>query len=379
MSKLTRAGLLAEHRRVRLALGTALLAVAACGESSTNAPRGVPDATTSDAPSDSAVTDAGDATDTGDAADAAAEVSCTTNGGTRDAAADAAPDADPGCWYDLPCGISGSGMAVVGCDLYATEPPDASLAERALGCWLVEGQGCEGDAYAPGPHGAVLIECKDCLGGGGRRPRGLRRPPTPQAADALGAYFARMAHDEAASIVAFERMGEELARWDAPATLIRAAARARRDEIRHARVMARLARDYGGSAPAPRVRRPTPRSLEAMARENAVEGCVNETYGALLLAWQARFAPGAALRRTFASIAADEARHAALAWALARWSDARLTPPARARVLGARRRALGRLRSQLGTGDARAFERGVGRPDPAQAVALLDALAARLA
>lgn len=364
MSRLT------QSSTIHAALGAALLAVAACGESS-SADHTVPDAAVDAAGADRAVADAGDA------ADAPSEISCNSTAGQRDASADAAPDADPGCWYRLPCGIQGTGMEVVGCELYSVEPPDASLAERALGCWLEPGDGCDADAYAPGPNGGVTIECKECLGGGGRRPRGLRGPASAPAPTALGAYFARMAFEEAASVLAFERMRDELTRFRAPTTLIRAADRARRDEVRHARAMARLARRHGAAAPAPRLRR-SRRSLEAMARENAVEGCVHETWGALLLAWQARFAPDASLRRTLAPIAADEARHAALAWWLAEWAAAHLDAPAVARVRRARHRALTALCARLAHAPPEPFDRDAGRPTPDQAVALLDALAARL-
>ena len=42
------------------------------------------------------------------------------------------------------------------------------------------------------------------------------------------------------------------------------------------------------------------------------------------------------MRRTFARIAADETRHAALSWAVARWAERRLDAAARARIAAAR-------------------------------------------
>jgi len=56
------------------------------------------------------------------------------------------------------------------------------------------------------------------------------------------------------------------------------------------------------------------RTLFEVALENAVEGCVRETYGAAVGAWQARRAPDDRVRRAFAPVVADEARHADLAW-----------------------------------------------------------------
>lgn len=378
--------LLAEQRRVRCALGAALLAAAplgtavACGESSSPGHTTSRDAAPGDAPADAGTAPDADAAVTdASTGDAAVEGACIVSAGPRDAAADAGPDADPGCWYDLPCGLVDSGLTVIGCDLYTVDPAEASLDARAFGCWVAQGKGCEGDAYAPGPNGAVTIECTDCLGGGGRRPAGLEEPPPAVGADALGAYFSSMAHEEAASVMAFERLQRELEQWGAPAALVRGAARARCDEIRHARCMARLAAQHGARAARPRVGGQSARSLESMARENAVEGCVHETYGAALLAWQARSAPDSSLRDAFASIAADEARHAALSWAVARWLEQRLDPRSCRRVLRARHRAFRALRRRVLATSSRPFDGPAGRPERAQALRLLDALVAHLA
>src|SRR4051812_46297678 len=88
----------------------------------------------------------------------------------------------------------------------------------------------------------------------GPPPGGLARPRLVGTATAIGAYFARMAHYEGASVPAFERLRDELASHDAPASLVRAADRAARDEVRHTRAMGRLARASGAAIPAVRVR-----------------------------------------------------------------------------------------------------------------------------
>ena len=297
--------------------------------------------------------------------------------------ADAGADAAAICFYTLPCGLP-SGLFPIGCDVYSESPADAA---QPFGCSLLEGEGCAAGTYVPGDGGAVTLSCPGCLGGsGGRRPRGLVRPPALRAPTALGAYFARMAYDEAASVHAFRRLRDDLARHDAPDALVLAAARSARDEERHARVMARYARGQGATVDAPRVRRGKPRSLEAVARENAVEGCVHETFGALLLHWQAAHARDASVRRTFARIAADETRHAALAWAVARWAEGRLDAAGRARVAAARARALDGLVTMgaaapeplgCGTYDARDAS-PVGRPDRRARAALLSGLILRL-
>jgi hypothetical protein len=112
-----------------------------------------------------------------------------------------------------------------------------------------------------------------------------------------------------------------------------------------------------------------------MARENAVEGCVNETFGALVAAWQAAHARDASRRRSFARIAADEARHAALSWAVARWAEGRLDSGARARVAAAAARAARALRKE---GASWPFDAEVGRPGPAARAALAAGMIRRL-
>jgi hypothetical protein len=67
---------------------------------------------------------------------------------------------------------------------------------------------------------------------------------------------------------------------------------------------------------------PVQRSLEQLAVENAVEGCVRETYGALLATWQARAAAEPRVRAMMAAVAVDETRHAQLAWDLDAWRNA---------------------------------------------------------
>jgi hypothetical protein len=89
------------------------------------------------------------------------------------------------------------------------------------------------------------------------------------------------------------------------------------------------------------------RTLEDVARDNAVDGCVRETFGALLGSVQAARARDARLRAFFAGIVEDELAHAALAWDLHRHLVRRLSTAARARVLAAQTRAL----AELGDGE----------------------------
>ncbi len=360
-----------EQRRLRRAFATLVFALGpaalaqACGSAA--APEGLDAGTGGAARGDGGV-EAGPGTDSeidgATPGDAGAPQSCVPVLTQVDAGA----DAQDLCYYMLPCGLSG-GFSTVGCDLYYKAVGDASI---PFGCSVMEGEGCTDGVYIVTDGGPVTLSCPGCLGGGGgRRPRGLAAVPAIRAPTALGAYFARMAHDEAASVHAFRRLRDELVRHGAPSGLVLAATRAAGDEARHARLMTRRARAHGATVPRARVRRGRPRSLEAMARENAVEGCVHETFGALLLRWQAAHALGASTRRMFARIAEDETRHAALAWTVARWAEGRLDGDGRARVCAARTRAL----RGLGLGAQRAtFASPVGRPDAGVRVALIEGM-----
>jgi rubrerythrin len=172
-------------------------------------------------------------------------------------------------------------------------------------------------------------------------------------------------------------MHAELASMRAPRALVRGAVAAGRDEVRHARAMARFAQARGARVPRARVRSAGARSAAAVAIENAVEGCVRETYGALVLAWQAAHAGDAELRAAFARIARDEARHASLAWALAAWLEPRLDAKTRARVTHARARAVARLEREQREPPP-SLARDAGLPTASEARALLGTMTREL-
>ena len=187
------------------------------------------------------------------------------------------------------------------------------------------------------------IDSPNCQVAEGRRPAGLVEPGCFPARDAVGRWLAQAAWLEAASIPAFVYLARELDMHGAPRGLARAALAAARDEIRHARIMKGLARRYGAVVPAVDVAMPTERSLEALAIENAIEGCVRETWGAVVAMWQAQRAQDLELRAVFREIAEDEARHAALAWEVDRWARTRLDRDAHARIDAAREAAVKEL------------------------------------
>lgn len=247
---------------------------------------------------------------------------------------------DLSCTYDLPCGLPPT-LVAVGCDTFIGDPDGSPDAYVSVSCTIPEGQGCTDGSFTPGVGGALRMICLDCFGGG-RRPRGLRKSQI-RSKNAVGEYFAKMAHEEHASIFAFSRMHEELTHFGAPRALLAATRRAIRDEEKHAQIMSTLASNHGACSTPPRVRKNRRRSLEAMAIENVSEGCINETFGAILLRWQALRTTDTRLRATLSEVADDEARHAALSWSLAAWVEKRLDFAANQRVLRARMRALKKL------------------------------------
>jgi hypothetical protein len=217
-----------------------------------------------------------------------------------------------------------------------------------------------------------------CLYTAGRRPEGfdlrVGEPVCEPSRTSLGTYLAAAAQLEGASVVAFRRLRRELRAHGAPRRLLRSASRAARDERRHARRVGALARRCGEQAETPEVSQYGVRSLQELAIENAVEGCVRETFGALVATWQASHARDAGVRATMRDIARDETRHAALAWDVAQWAERRLPLAERERVTEARARALRDLKAQADIEPARELVEALGLPTAAQAARLIDAM-----
>jgi hypothetical protein len=224
----------------------------------------------------------------------------------------------------------------------------------------------------PGP-----IDCPPPGVAIGRRPQGVVAPEYAET-QSLGAFFARVAHLEAASIHAFVRLSRELAAHGAGQSLVRRARAAARDEVRHARQMSRLARRYGAQVPRVELEPLRGRSVFELALENEVEGCVRETFGAVVALWQAEHAATAELRELFAGIARDETEHAELAWQLRAWLYEQLSPRERDELAAAQRTAFAGLQAELGVEPPPAWRSVAGLPSAATAQHLLKLLGVRL-
>lgn len=229
----------------------------------------------------------------------------------------------------------------------------------------------------PTPEGMIPVECMYHTICEGRRHACIASRGALGAG--AGAFLARAAHDEAASVHAFTALARELAGHGAPAGLLARIEAARGDEERHAAVVGGLALARGAEARSPSVVEMAARDLLAIAVENAVEGCVGETWAALVAAHQARYAAEAEVREVYAEIAADEARHAELAWSIDAWLMEQLSASERAAVAAARAAAVGRLCAAAGVAaEHDAGARLLGVPSQARARDLLAGLDAEL-
>jgi rubrerythrin len=197
----------------------------------------------------------------------------------------------------------------------------------------------------------------------------------------MGAYFADACRMEAASVPAFVALRDELLMYGAPAELVARAERAKQDEVRHTRITAALARRFGAQegawAEPPEVTRANQRSLEAIALENAVEGCVNEAYAALVATWQGEHAVDPSVRAAMRAIAEDERQHAELAYSVANWIDTKLDEDTRRRVDEAIERATCGLVRSISPFSPELVEAGLA-PTPGEQANLIDSLLSTL-
>jgi hypothetical protein len=147
---------------------------------------------------------------------------------------------------------------------------------------------------------------------------------SPAAREALVAHYTAMAALEHASVASFARFSLELLALGAPSELVTEAHKAALDEVEHARtafaIASRLAGQVIGPDKLPAATAPLGASVEAFVASLVMEGCVGETLGAAEGLDVARRVEDPALRAALERIAADEERHAALAWRTLKWA-----------------------------------------------------------
>lgn len=224
----------------------------------------------------------------------------------------------------------------------------------------------------------VVVEEGDPNCSVGRIPDGFCRARRSRGRNPVGRFLARVAELEAASVDAFAQFGAELSAHGAPRPFVAGAESARQDEVRHAAATRRLARRYGSGVASSRVPTVPLKGMVAMASDNAAEGCVRETFGALVAHAQARQAQDPQVRRVMQTIARDETRHAALSWRVAAWARTRMGSAERARVTRSARRSVEQLREELTAPLHPQVHRVLGMPEPSEAGALFGGLHAGL-
>jgi len=205
-----------------------------------------------------------------------------------------------------------------------------------------------GGGMRPPDSWSVLVSCSGYAESPceGRRHASWGPCESRRATNALGAWFARAASNEAGSVRSFRALATELRQTPIGRNFSPRLRKAAKDEIRHARLMEREAHRYGSRRPKQTFSALSERrTLKDIALENAREGCVFETYSALEMHALAARAQSEEHRALFESIAKDETEHAELAWDLHAAFLERLEPAERSEVEAALSDALCALRA----------------------------------
>jgi hypothetical protein len=244
------------------------------------------------------------------------------------------------------------------CDL----PTDYVKAYQSASASADAGADAGATTTCPSVTGTVKVHCASypCEG---RRTDGIDEPRATNDAG-LGAHFAAASYLEAVSVHAFERLRLELTAHDAPEELIALVRRAEADEVRHAEMTEELARRFGVEPEIPIGVSAEPRSLFAIALENAVEGCVRETYGAAVACFRGMRARDDSVRAIMQTIARDECEHAELGFRIAEWALPRLRQDERNAIQAAMRAALQDLSDHLDDRLAESERVVCGSPSP---------------
>ena len=159
----------------------------------------------------------------------------------------------------------------------------------------------------------------------------------------LGNYFARVSNAEASSIAAFLQLRKELKFHNAPQGLLDRCFLAAKQEVDHARVMIKLAELHQGKLAPFIFGKFEPRTLLELTLDNAVEGCIFETFSALKLLQQAKKSDHPVLTQTLKQIALDEISHAELAWDIHKYLMTKLSKEERQIVRTAQKNAVSTL------------------------------------
>jgi hypothetical protein len=215
------------------------------------------------------------------------------------------------CTTDADCPGSRCGMYTI-CNqghFACAEPEDLSCAVDGRP-FLVAGQVRTAPVMRGSEWGATMSPLLDELSANDRQ--------------AIADSWRRIAALEHASVAAFARFALQLLALGAPPDLVERTQEAIGDEALHARLAFGLASAYGGEPAGPGpldiAGALTSESLEQIVHLVVVEGCIGETIAAVRAAEAVALATDATVRAVLQQIAADETRHAELAWSFVAWA-----------------------------------------------------------
>jgi hypothetical protein len=228
-----------------------------------------------------------------------------------------------GCGHELALTCRGPGDACRGDE--ACEHGDCATLDRDG-----DSAGFRCETYSCAIGRPLTVESGVRVAGLGTRRWGTTRLEGLSPARARADYWLGVARMEHASVASFARFVHELLRFGAPPDLLADALAAAADEVRHAEQTFAIASAYAGEPIGPGALcidgLSATRDPEVFVTRLIIEGCVGETLGvaeALALLEQDL---DPVLRSRLEQIAADETRHAALAWRTLRWFAARVDP-----------------------------------------------------
>ena len=174
----------------------------------------------------------------------------------------------------------------------------------------------------------------------GRRHAQIKSVQHIHTTDQLGRYFVQALHSESSSVAAFLQLRKELIHHQAPEELIRRCWEAAKDEVQHARIMGHMAQQFTDEKPKLEFGSFQQRSIYDLVLDNAIEGCIFETYSAFKAHHQAQKAESISIRDIMNIISADELRHAQLSWDIHHYFISKLSLQEQRTILEAQKEAL---------------------------------------
>jgi hypothetical protein len=158
----------------------------------------------------------------------------------------------------------------------------------------------------------------------GELPAALAAALDPALCAEIARSWTEQALMEHASVAAFARFSLQLLSLGAPPGLLLGAAQAMQDEVQHAQACFALARRYSDAELGPGCL-PIENALEhqdlrSVVLGTIIEGCIGETVAALEAAEALAHCEDGAACAVLARIAAEETRHAQLAWQFVAWA-----------------------------------------------------------